>query len=382
MWLSTGGGFWLYSVGASQDVEYPQKYASLYNGSTQRIVCDPEDGIEDTGAVVYEGDFYTFKVSKVHVLDNSDPNNIPRDISLSIGCDFPNTITSVDNTTLGRCVLFISNRGPAILRSGGVIELLSRHKLIELWPGGYFHVDQDTGLTRTDEWKRTVHANWYKNAWRVLVPGQSIPTLYCFHTDPKDNTMGSFVDTVADDSTETYIHDPVVIIVKNDNVAYALSSKLNVYRLSQFLKRGAYQDYFGSEYCAYNLKTHSRRRGLNRNQTVMGEISDIILHCDMKDTNGLTVIAYCDNNRFNATMVYSENVDTDLESAGYDDIRTMIQGILKEGSYGRNFSILVNKVVPSDGDFSIMGVDMNIQPQEDFGAEFYDGFSDRVKGWE
>lgn len=381
MWLSTGEGFWLFSVGASQDVEYPQKYASLFNGSTQRIVCDPENGQLDTGSILHEGNLYTFKERMIHVLDESNPVNIPRDVSNGIGCDFPNTITHVDHPVLGKVMLFLSNSGPAMLRSGGVIELLNRFKLEELWPDGYLHVDPSTGLARSTVWKEKVCARWYKNAWRIFVPGQTIPTIYCFYADPTGDDIGSFIDTLASDSEGDYVCDPVDILVKNDHVAYSLSNKTNIYRLSQFLKSGVFQDLFESESCSYHQKMHNRKRGLTQSQTVMGELSDILIHCEMKDTDGLDVTAYCDNNRFSANMVYSENIDTALEAAGYDDLRTMIQGILLEGAYGRCFSVLVDKVVPDDGSFSFSGVDMDVMPQEAFGSEFYGVFSERVKGW-
>lgn len=370
MWISTGKGFWLFSVGASQDVEYPQKFASLYNGSTQRVVCDPEDGQEDTGSVLFDGDLYFFKNRKIYILDTANPLYVPRPVSEGIGCDFPNTINNVDHPQFGKGVVFVSGSGPAILRAGGLVSLLSRFKLIELWPDGYIHDG------RSDSWKENVSSVWFKNAWRIVVPGQATPTIYSFFVDPEDEISGSFIDTIVSN-----VFDFSVIIVKNDNIAYSLSSKTNICRLSQFLKSGVFSDTISGVNFPYHQRSQSRMRGLNPDCSIMGELSDVVLHLEMKEDAGLSVIAYCDKNRFNATMSYSEGVDTDLEEAGYNDIRTMINGILKEGTYGRGFSILVDKIVPEDGVFTFSGVDMNVQPQEEFEAEFYGTFGERQKGW-
>lgn len=381
MWMSTGKGFWLFSVGASQDVEYPQKFASLFNGSTQRIVCDPEDGQDDTGSILFDGDLYLFKNRKIHILDTANPLYVPRPVSEGIGCDFPNTINSVDHPQFGKGITFVSGSGPAILRAGGSVSLFSRFKLKELWPDGYLHIDLNTNVERSTSWKEAVSSFWFKNAWRIVVPGQTIPTIYSFYVDPDDEISGSFVDTVAQNLLEI-VNDPAVIIVKNDSIAYSLSSKTNIYRLSQFLKSGVFSDTISGVNFPYHQKSKSRMRGFNRDCSIMGELSDVVLHLEMKENTGLSVVAYCDKNRFNATMVYSESVDTNLEETGYNDIRTMINGILKEGAYGRGFSILVDKIVPESGDFSFTGVDMNIQPQEEFQSEFYSTFSERQKGWE
>jgi len=375
MWLSTGKGFWLFSVGASQDVEYPQKFASLFNGSTQRIVCDPEDGQDDTGSVLFDGDLYTFKNRKIHILDGANPGNIPRPVSESVGCDFPNTINYVDHPQFGKGILFLSNSGPAVLQAGGSVSLLSRFKLKELWPDGYLHIDLATNNERSASWKEKVFSVWYKNAWRIFSPEQSIPTIYGYYVDPDDEISGSFIDTISADL------DPSALIVKNDHVAYSLSSKSNTYRLSHFLKQGVFRDAISGVDFLYHQRSRNRLRGLNQDCSIMGELSDVIIHCEMTDEDGLSVTAYCDKNRFNATMTYSEEVDTYLESAGYNNIRTMIQGIIKEGAYGRCFSILIDKTVPENGEFSISGVDMNVQPLEEFQSEFYGTFGERQKGW-
>lgn len=380
MWMSTGKGFWLFSVGASQDVEYPQKFASLFNGSTQRIVCDPEDGQEDTGSVLFDGDLYLFKNRKIHILDTANPSNIPRPVSESIGCDFPNTLNYVDHPQIGKSVSFLSNSGPAVLQAGGSVTLYSRFKLKELWPDGYLHIDLATHLERSSSWKEKVFSCWFKNAWRIFVPGQSIPTIYSFYIDPDEEISGSFVDTIPLNVLNIE-NDPSSIVIKNDQIAYTLSNKSNVYRISQFLKSGEFRDKFSGAYFSYHQKSLSRFRGLNRDCSIMGELSDVVLHLEMKEDSGLSVTAYCDKERFSATMDYSEGVDTALEEASYNNIRTMINGILKEGAYGRCFSVLVDKIVPESGDFTFSGVDMNIQPFEEFQSEFTGTFGERQKGW-
>ncbi len=380
VWLSIGDGFWLYSVGASQDVEYPQKYASLFNGSTQRSVCDPEDGQKDNGAAILSSDLYLFKERKIHLLDSADPNNVPRSVSEGIGCDFPNTITYIDHPQYKKAILFLSTEGPAVLRAGGVVELISQFKLAEVWPGGYLHMDQTTKVPRTSEWKEAVTATWYKNAWRIVVPGQTIPTVYCFYVDPNESIFGGFKDTFAPNGA-VYPSDPAVLIPKDNSTCYALSSKSSVYRLSHYLKTGTYRDTYSGTTYAYHMKAKNRRQGLDPELSIEAEFSDILFHGNMKDDEGLSMTAYCDGNRFNANIAYSENADTNLEAAGYDYFRSLIQGILEEGCYGRGFDVLVDKTVPSDGDFDFSGVDMNVVPVPEMEAEFQGTSGARAKGW-
>jgi hypothetical protein len=382
IWVSTGSGFWLYSQGASNDSEYPQKYASMFNGSTQRSVVDPEDGQSDTGSASLSGDMYYWKDRKISILDRADPTNIPRNVSDGIGCDFPNTITFVDHPKFKKSIFFLSTEGPAYLSPGGVVQILSVFKLAEVWPGGFFHIDPATNLPRSKEWKASVSASWHKNSWRIVVPGQTIPTIYGFFADPNEAIFGGFKETPATATGSTYPNDPSVIIPRDNSIAYSLSSKSGIYRISHYLKQAAYQDVYGTTSFKYHQKAKSKRVAFDGTFQIMGELSDALLNCSMKDSDGLTITAYTDDARFNASVVYDENEDTGLDSASFDSVRTLIQAIFEEGCYGRSFSILVDKTVPNSGFFRYFGVDMNVQPKQNFEAEFYGVSGERQNSWE
>ena len=118
------------------NIKCPQKYASLFNTVTSWKDCDPNDGQRDMGCAVLEGDLYLFKESKIFVINNSDPNNNPIKISNYIGCMYPYSIINAEPSDSGKMILFLTNKGPAVISPGGKIELLEDFTIKELWPEG------------------------------------------------------------------------------------------------------------------------------------------------------------------------------------------------------------------------------------------------------
>jgi hypothetical protein len=379
IWISAGGGYWLYSIGASQDVEFPQKYASFFQSYTQRILFDPDDGQRDTGAKIFQGDLYFFKDQKVGVLDGANPNNTPRVLSSGIGCDFPQSLTPIDHPKLGKIILFLSGREPAFLGSGGTVQALEPMRLTELWNDGLFHVDPSTKLGRSNEWKEAVSAAWFKNAWRVVLPGQTVPKIYGFYASADGKHIGAFTETPATAADGSYPLDPAALIVKDGNTCYCISNKSNIYRTSNYLKNSVYQDKYASTDRSYSVAVKSRAFTLDADASVMGELSDIHANCTIKDAGLLTMTAYTE--RFSIPVPYIENIDTGLATLSYPIIRNVVHGILLEGLYGRYFYAGLEKVVPSDGSFVFRGFEIHIIPRPEFGPEFFDGSSARANGW-
>jgi hypothetical protein len=382
LWLSTGGGYWLYSVGASSDAAFPQKFASLFQAVTQKIVFEPNDSQRDTGIFIFQGDLYFCKEQKIGILDNHDPANIPRTISHELGIDFPNTIAFADHPKLKQVVFGLSHKCPIVLRPGASVEVLETMRLSELWYDGYTHVDPGTGLPRSLEWKETVFSLWHKDSWRIAVPGQTIPTIFGFYASPDGKYIGSYRDTLAPGLAGAYQNDPIVLIPKDGNVCYGLSNKSNVYRVFNFLKSGVFQDNYGGTAYPYHLKVKSRRLGLDAEFGTMGECTEYLLFCDLVDAAGLSIVLFTDGDRFECPGAYTEVVDTAIAPAGYNWFRKMLQIVTPEGCYGRGFDILIDKVLPADGNFKYRGVEFHIEPMQDFGAEFYSGTSPRENGWE
>ena len=52
-------GFWYRSEFATG--KNPKKWSTFFNTTSNYIVCDPEDGQEDTGCMILGGDLYLFK---------------------------------------------------------------------------------------------------------------------------------------------------------------------------------------------------------------------------------------------------------------------------------------------------------------------------------
>jgi hypothetical protein len=381
LWLSTGDGYWLYSAGASSDVSSPQKFASMFQAVTQKIVFEPDDGQRDTGAFIFQGDLYFCKEQKIGILDNHDPANIPRTISHEIGIDFPNTIAFADHPKLKQVVFGLSHKSPIVLRPGASVEVLESMRLSELWYG-YTHVDPGTGLPRSSEWKETVFSIWHKDSWRIVAPGQTIPTMFGFYASPDGKYIGSFKDTLAPGAAGAYQNDPIVLIPKDGNVCYGLSNKTNVYRVFNFLKSGIFQDTYGATAYPYHLKIKTRRLGLDAEFGIMGECTDYLVFCDLVDTAGLTFVLYTDGDRFECPGPYTEAIDTNIAVAGYNWFRKILQIISPEGCFGRGFDVLIDKILPADGNFKFRGVEFHVEPAPDFGPEFYSGTSPRENGWE
>jgi hypothetical protein len=148
---------------------YPQKWASMFRPSEYYVDCESRDGQESRGIARLEDDLYFFKESKIHVLLCSDPMiAVPTEVSAVIGCEFPHSITKAEvKGYLGKCLLFLSNRGPMVITQGGQLRPFSEFKIKELWPK---ESDELYGqLTTNADWIRhNCSAAFLDNTWYVF----------------------------------------------------------------------------------------------------------------------------------------------------------------------------------------------------------------------
>ena len=115
--------------------KYPQKYASMFKLKEYYVNCESGDGIRDTGIARLGDDIYFFKETKTFALYGGDPNlSTVQNISDDIGCILPNTITYCNTPMFGKCILFMSHKGPYVLREGGIVQPFTEFKIYELWP--------------------------------------------------------------------------------------------------------------------------------------------------------------------------------------------------------------------------------------------------------
>jgi hypothetical protein len=169
----TNRGRWWYTEvpggdgGTSYAQQFPMKYASMFNVRDKWIDCDPDDGQVDTGIARMRDDLYFFKERKIFMLRNSDITQKVECISSEVGCVFPNTITVKSIQGFGEVCFFISQEGPAIIRSGGTVELLPEYAIEEMWPGGEL-LNRSTGELMNEYTRERVFAIVHDNTIFVL----------------------------------------------------------------------------------------------------------------------------------------------------------------------------------------------------------------------
>ena len=157
--------------GTSYAQQYPQKYASMFNIRDKWVDFEPDDAQVDTGFAVLIDDLYFFKERKIFMLRNASPDQKPECVSRDIGCVFPNTIVVGTFPGYGEMVFFISQKGPAIIRPGGMVELLPDFTIEELWPGGEL-LNRTTGELMNEYTRERVYSIIHENTI-ILLYGDS-----------------------------------------------------------------------------------------------------------------------------------------------------------------------------------------------------------------
>lgn len=116
---------------------YPQKWAAMFKPAEYYVDCEYRDGQESRGITLMGDDLYFFKESKLYALLSADPSlAVVTEISAAIGCAFPHTITVCEvKGYFGKCILFMSNKGPMVIQQGGQLRPLAEFKVRELWGG-------------------------------------------------------------------------------------------------------------------------------------------------------------------------------------------------------------------------------------------------------
>jgi hypothetical protein len=153
---------------------YPQKYASMFKPLTYRIDFESMDGSGSRGIARLGDDLFFFKENKIYALYGGDPNSASRtEVSPSIGCAFPYTITKADAAGyFGSCILFISNEGPMVITEGGRMRPFTEFKIKELWPDKSDELFGDLD----DNWdhiKNHCTARWHRHEWHVMYENSS-----------------------------------------------------------------------------------------------------------------------------------------------------------------------------------------------------------------
>lgn len=155
---------------------YPQKFASWFKDS-YAVYCDTVKGATETGIKRLIDDIYFFFEERIFALFGGDPAvGAPTEISKDIGCPFPYTIVRANVPYLGGiCLLFISNKGPAVIKKGGEVELFPEFTHKELWPGDDSEIFEDlsTSATTKQHIQRNCNAMFWQEAWTIAYTNYS-----------------------------------------------------------------------------------------------------------------------------------------------------------------------------------------------------------------
>jgi hypothetical protein len=153
---------------ADDAVAYPQKYAAMFKG-TYSVSCAAEANTIETGMESIIDDLYFFLEERVYALFGGDPlYSSPVIISQDIGCIFPYTICRATIPYFGgMCILFLSNRGPAVVKNGGEVVLVNEFKAAELWPGGEIFADIRGGAVSKLFIQQNCTAMFWRDTWTV-----------------------------------------------------------------------------------------------------------------------------------------------------------------------------------------------------------------------
>lgn len=151
---------------------YPQKYASWWKDS-YAIHCDTVKGASETGIKRLIDDIYFFFEERVFALFGGDPTSgAPTEVGKDIGCPFPYTIIRADIPYLGGvCILFVSNKGPAVIKQGGEIILFTEFAHKELWPDhedSEIYEDLFTNSTTKQHIQRNCNAMYWRDTWTII----------------------------------------------------------------------------------------------------------------------------------------------------------------------------------------------------------------------
>lgn len=367
-------GFWYKSENPTG--KNPKKWSQFFNTTSNYVVCDPEDGQEDTGIMLFNGDLYFWKERKVFRLPNADMENNPIPVSTTIGCICPDTICAAEVPALGgSCIFFLSEIGPAVLTSGGTIRLLNEFKIGELYYDKTGVITLSNGNPTNSYTRNKVQAEFFNNSY-IVTMGDSEDSLCSINTnkvfgmffDFDQEARGGYKFEFGTHQTYGVVYEPTVFVKMNSYLLGLSHKKINVsaYRIAKINDRSVQQDVFlgGIGSLSYTVRIEPRFVSAGPFRHSYAECQRWKVFIDYQDEAGLTITAKSHFGKFlcphSATTIRQEGI-FESESIAFRDA---IAGETYEGLVGRNFNLLIEKVVPSSGDIEYSGYLLDVDPIE------------------
>lgn len=369
-------GFWFASQTPS-NTQYPDKYASIFDLENDWVSCDPDDNQLDTAGFEFLGDAYFCKERKIFWLSKASLSNEVRQISYHIGVAFPNSVAKgVDPVDLQPAVYFMSESGPAILKAGGVIRLLSEFKLSELWHWKTGIIKDSSGDPTDWHTRNKVFGVFWNSAYWLFY-GDSEDTDSSLNTSTvcgcrfsEDNqSRGGFkVEFNQISGGEEDIFEPQILLPFNNTIAYAISHKTYgsawQHRIVQFLDPSQRDDSYSEGNAVINVKWEPRPFWVGPQRESVALALQAFIRMTYSDTDPCVVTVTSDDTRFSVPNTIAVIRDSGITSEGVAAYRKTIAILLKEGLFGSYFTIFINKQVPTGSDVEIFSPEILVSTMD------------------
>lgn len=138
----------------------------------------------------------------------------------------------------------------------------------------------------------------------------------------------------------------------------------------------------------YTMKVQSRPLWASEDQVVVGELFAGNVKCEFRDDSATlkTFDVTVDTDQYRQTTESSYHTDVqvinnDAYITGRIYWRNFVQFIPRASLFGNFFRVLVEKVIPTDGNFKYFGIDLAVIPHPELDAEFLFGGNAINNGW-
>lgn len=333
------------------DVEFPQKWWSMFATDTQFKDISYEDGEPSMGIGVSHGDVIFLGKRSVWYLREGDTGYEPKFIT-NKGTEFPNSITSINED-----LAYLSKDGPALVVARSV-EILQAHTAGEVWPKiadntkGYFF-----GLAD----KTTVRGFYFRENW-WLTDGVK---LIGYFSPAKATAVGPWSVEVGDSA----IGYNLVAVLDPDEICVLVASAGATPKLWGFLDATVHQDN-GSDFW---LKGSGKAYYVNRrDRDKCGELYTLKMFAHYEDAAVMFITIKSDFFRFILEMEYNE-WDTESQLVSEDaniSFRNIMEQPIPEGLFGAFFQVEWRKLHSTPYSFTHKGWVMEYLPRDGHPSEF------------
>lgn len=370
----------------------PKKYSQFFSTDSNYVMCDPEDGQEDTGLMFFNNDLYLWKERKTFRIANADLNNGPVTVSPSIGCIAPDSICSGEVPALGgSCVFFLSEIGPAVLLPGGSIRLLNEFKIAELYYDKTGIITDSTGNPTDSYTRNKIQAEFYNNSYIVTfgdsdddLCGISTNKVFGIYFDLDQQSNGGYQIEFAEHDTYGVVFEPSAL-VKMGGHLLGLSHKTvndaDAYRIAKIEDKSIQQDSFlgGIGLLPYSMKVQSRYIQVGPYKFNGGEGKKWLAWIDFNDDEELIVRIYSQFGKFMTECTGDLIRQEGIFASESTEFRDYIASTIREGLKGKAFSFYLEKEVPATGEVEFSGFAIDVDPIESEDEYLVSG-SDVVSG--